>query len=159
MLRNMTAVYITDRDRMLLLYRVGSRVVPPSWCGIGGHFEPEEWNDPRRCVLRELYEETGIKENDIANLRLKYITFRLKNNEIRQNYYFFAEWSRRELALKPCGEGTLEWVEIRNLAGLEMPHGAKHCLEHYLRTGIRDDDVYCGSAVADGVVWTALKEF
>ena len=37
-LRNMASVYIMDGDRMLLLYRVGSRVVAPSWCGVGGHF-------------------------------------------------------------------------------------------------------------------------
>lgn len=59
-LRCMTAVYITRGEEMLLLYRVGSRVVAPSWCGIGGHFEPEELNDARACVLRELREEAGL---------------------------------------------------------------------------------------------------
>ena len=43
-LRNMTSVYITRESegekQMLLLYRIGSRVVAPSWCGIGGHCEP-----------------------------------------------------------------------------------------------------------------------
>ena len=43
-LRNMTAVYITRGEEMLLLYRVGSRVVAPSYCGIGGHFEEAELN-------------------------------------------------------------------------------------------------------------------
>lgn len=56
-LRNMTSLYISRGTKMLLLYRIGSRVVPPSWCGIGGHFEPYELNDPRKCVLRELKEE------------------------------------------------------------------------------------------------------
>lgn len=45
-LRNMTSIYITREDRMLLLYRIGSRVVAPSWCGIGGHFEEAELNNP-----------------------------------------------------------------------------------------------------------------
>ena len=29
-LRNMAGVYIIDKDKMLLLYRIGSRVVGPS---------------------------------------------------------------------------------------------------------------------------------
>ena len=41
-LRQMTALYLLKGDRMLLLYRIGSRVVEPCWCGIGGHLEPEE---------------------------------------------------------------------------------------------------------------------
>ena len=45
-LRNMTSIYILREDCLLLLYRVGSRVVEPSWCGVGGHFEPEELNRP-----------------------------------------------------------------------------------------------------------------
>lgn len=31
-LRNMTSIYILREDCLLLLYRVGSRVVEPSWC-------------------------------------------------------------------------------------------------------------------------------
>lgn len=52
MLRNMTTIYIIFKNKMLLLYRVGSRVVQPSWCGIGGHFEKGELNNPKACVLR-----------------------------------------------------------------------------------------------------------
>lgn len=35
-LRNMTAVYLFREGKLLMLYRVGSRVVAPSWCGVGG---------------------------------------------------------------------------------------------------------------------------
>lgn len=90
-LRNMASLYITSNDKMLLLYRIGSRVVAPSWCGIGGHFEKEELNDAKAAILREVSEEIGITEEDLMNLRLRYITLRYKNQEIRQNYYFFAE--------------------------------------------------------------------
>ena len=90
-LRNMTSVYLTSQNRFLLLYRTGSRVIDDSYTGTaGGHFEESELNDPRACVLRELREETGLSENDIEGLSLRYVTMRLKKGEIRQNYYFFA---------------------------------------------------------------------
>lgn len=81
-LRNMTTLYIQSEGQFLMLYRIGSRVVEPSWCGIGGHFEKGELNDPEQCILRELEEEVGLTENDITSLRLKYVTLRYKNDEI-----------------------------------------------------------------------------
>lgn len=81
-LRNMTAVYLFREGKLLMLYRVGSRVVAPSWCGVGGHFEQAELNDPRACALRELREETGLTEESLEELRLRYITLRMKNGEI-----------------------------------------------------------------------------
>ena len=76
-LRNMTAIYISRGSEMLMLYRIGSRVVEPSWCGIGGHFEQTELNDPKACVLRELFEEINLGENDFENLQLRYVTLLL----------------------------------------------------------------------------------
>lgn len=68
-LRNMTAVYISRGEEMLMLYRIGSRVVEPSWVGIGGHFEPEELNDPKACMLRELEEEIELTSEDLEHLQ------------------------------------------------------------------------------------------
>ena len=75
-LRNMTAIYLTQNGKMLMLYRVGSRVVSPSWCGIGGHFEKDELNDAKAAMLREMNEEIGLFEHDIENLKFKYVTLR-----------------------------------------------------------------------------------
>lgn len=62
-LRNMTSLYIFKGDKVLLLYRQGSRVVNDMWIGsAGGHFEPEELNDAKACVLRELNEELELAE-------------------------------------------------------------------------------------------------
>lgn len=47
----MTALYLISGDRMLLLYRIGSRVLKtPVWCGVGGHFEKEELSDARAVI-------------------------------------------------------------------------------------------------------------
>ncbi len=58
-LRNMTSIYFIDENRMLFLYRMGSRVVGNSYIGsAGGHFEKEELNDAKACVLREDVDRT-----------------------------------------------------------------------------------------------------
>ncbi len=159
MLRNMAGIYITDKDKMLLLYRIGSRVVQPSWCNIGGHFEEFELNNPKACALREVFEETGIKESDITNLKLKYVTLRNKNNEIRQNYYFFADLNNENLHLKDCNEGILEWVEISKVLDKDMPYSSKEVLKHYLSIGKDDNNIYTGITTETQVIFTPLNEF
>ena len=124
-LRNMTAVYLFREGKLLMLYRVGSRVVAPSWCGVGGLFEQAELNDPRACALRELREETGLTEESLEELRLRYITLRMKNGEIRQNYYFFAGLKPGAAVRGTCDEGRLEWVPYDSVLKREMPFTAK----------------------------------
>ena len=111
-LRNMTSIYLTQGDKILLLYRQGGRVVSDTWvASAGGHFEPYELNDARACVLRELREEIGLGENNLQNLHLRYITLRHTKGEIRQNYYFFAELTAK-LPDVSSNEGTLQWFEL-----------------------------------------------
>ena len=165
-LRNMTAIYITYREnsqeKLLMLYRVGSRVVEPSWCGIGGHFEESELNDPLACVLRELEEETPIKREMLENLTFKYVTLRLKKGEIRQNYYYFASL-RDDVtdldALMTSSEGNLKWVPMGDVLTKEMPLTAKFMLQHYLTIGRFDDKLYCGTTMKNQMVFTELNEF
>lgn len=159
MLRNMTSIYVISNNKILLLYRVGSRVVEPSWCGIGGHFEKDELNNPRACVIRELFEETGITENDIGSVKLRYVTLRKKNNEIRQNYYYFTELHNTDIDISKCNEGTLEWIEIGQVLNRVMPFTAKECLRHYLAIGKDDDKLYAGIATTSGVDFIELQEF
>ena len=158
-LRNMTAIYLIKNDQILLLYRVGSRVVAPSWCGIGGHFEKDELNDAKAAVLREMNEEIGLYEDDIQNLKMRYITLRSKNGEIRQNYYFFAELKEKISVAESCAEGRLEWVDLDKVLEREMPFTAKNMLEHYLSTGRFTNVLYGGVTTENGTVFTEMVDF
>ena len=158
-LRNMTAIYISNEGKMLFLYRVGSRVVAPSWCGIGGHFEKDELNDAKAAVFREMNEEIGLFEQDIENLRLRYVTLRYKNGEIRQNYYFFADLKEGASIADFCDEGKLEWVDEDRILERDMPFTAKAMLEHYMSTGKFNDLLYGGVTTENGVVFTEMEEF
>ena len=158
-LRNMTAIYIIHQDKLLMLYRIGSRVVEPSWCGIGGHFEESELNDPLACVLREMEEETPIKREMLENLTFKYVTLRLKKSEIRQNYYYFASLKDDARLNLESSEGKLRWVPLDQVMEKEMPLTAKFMLQHYLEIGRFDDKLYSGTTLEDKMVFTELKEF
>lgn len=155
----MTTIFIEHKGLFLMLYRIGSRVVEPSWCGIGGHFEESELNNPEKCVIRELFEETGIRESSLDNLELRYITLRLKHNEIRQNYYYFATLITDEIDLKFCTEGQLRWVEKTEILNLEMPFTAKLCLKHYIEIGHSTKEIYGGIATEQGINLETLRAF
>lgn len=157
-LRNMTSVYLTGEQGILCLYRIGSRVANNKYIGsAGGHFEKEELNDARACILREMGEELGITEADLDDLRMRYITYRLKDGEIRQNYYFFgALKGNRELN---SSEGNLEWIPYEGFDNLNMPVSAKHMILHYLKVGRFDDRLYAGITQRDGTCFVPMEEF
>lgn len=158
-LRPMTAIYIVRGDEILLLYRIGSRVVGNSYTGTaGGHIESEEFRDPEICMLRELREETGLTADALTDCKLRYITMRNKNGEIRQNYYYFAGL-KEGVKVSSSTEGRLEWHDMHALAELPMPVTARHVVDHYLAVGRFDDKLYGGITTAAGPVFAELNDF
>ena len=158
-LRNMTSIFLTCGDLILLLYRQGSRVVNDMWVGsAGGHFEKEELNDAGACVLRELKEELGLDESMLENVALRYVVLRGMQTEIRQNYYFFAELkSGTELALQ-SKEGILKWFHVDEISDLKMPISAEKMIKHWLKTGRYTDKIYGGIVSGTDVVFTEITE-
>ena len=157
-LRNMTSVYLVNDEGILCLYRIGSRVANEMYVGsAGGHLEPEELNDPKKCVLREMKEELGLGESDVEGLTLRYITHRLKNGEIRQNYYFFARlkenWNLQST------EGNLRWVPYDEISLLKMPVSAKHMIMHYVNDGRFNDTLYAGVTEVIGTKFVPMEDF
>lgn len=127
------------------------------WVGsAGGHFEDYELNDARACVLRELEEELGLRDSDIKDLSLRYVTLRRAKGEIRQNYYFFAELNSGVNECLVSSEGICKWFAYSELASLEMPFTAKYVIEHYLNVGHKTNDVYGGVADGETVVFTRM---
>ena len=159
-LRNMASIYISKGNRMLLLYRQGSRVVNDLWVGsAGGHFEENELNDAKACILRELKEEINVDESQIYNLKLRYITLRRTKGEVRQNYYFFADLKDNISIDFKSNEGILKWFDYKELSSVEMPFTSRFVLDHYIKEGIKSDSMYGGVADGERVVFTNLPEF
>lgn len=157
-LRNMTSLYLVREDAVLCLYRVGSRVANHKYIGsAGGHFEKDELNDPKRCVLREMEEELGVHPEDVEGLTLRYITHRLADGEIRQNYYFFARLKEERPLVST--EGILRWIDFEEVPALEMPVSAKHMILHYLSEGRFTDKLYAGITEKTGTRFVEMEEF
>ncbi|MBE5804687.1 MAG: NUDIX domain-containing protein [Clostridiales bacterium] len=142
-LRPMTGIYLLRGEKILMLHRQGSRVVDGLWvASAGGHFEEHEMKNPVACVLRELREELSLAPEKLRGLSLRYVTLRRVGEEIRQNYYFFAEL-KEDVPLS-SNEGELRWVALDEVLALEMPFSARLMMEHYVSTGRHDDKLYAG---------------
>ena len=154
----MTSVYLTGEKGILCLYRIGSKVANHKYIGsAGGHFEKDELNDAYHCILREMREELGLTEADVKDLRMRYITYRLKDGEIRQNYYFFGILiGERELE---SSEGILQWIPYDDFEDLNMPVSAKHMILHYLEIGRFDDKLYAGITEKCGTRFVPMEDF
>lgn len=159
-LRNMACVYIFNKDSVLMMKRSkSSRIFPDFWVPVGGHMEPDEINDPLKACLREVYEETGIKENNLKDLELRYITVRRKDNEIRNQYIYFANTTVKTLS--DTEEGKLYWIDQSDLLNLKMSVTNKTVLKHYFSNRI--DGIMMGviDVLDSGVEinWTEIKSF
>ena len=154
----MATVYIRKGDEMLMLYRIGSKVVDECFCGVGGHFKEKEMKDAKAAVLREMKEEIRLTEKDLDNLSLRYIGLRNVGVELRINYYFFADLKDTAKLTMKCNEGILQWVPFDKLMEKEMPVTAKYCIEHFLPEGINNDKVYVITVNGDATSVTELSE-
>lgn len=149
--RRMTALYLLRGEEILLLHRSGG-VALGKWVGAaGGHFAPEDGDDPTACVLRELKEETGLDASALEQLQLRYVTKRWVEGELRQNFYFFA--GLKQQGQLTSAEGELRWFPLAEVPGLAMPPSARAMMDHYLHTGRHDARLYRGAEGPNGMTF------
>ena len=119
-----TLCYIEDESRYLMLHRTAKEkdVNKDKWIGVGGHFEKHE--SPEECLLREVKEETGLT---LISWRFRgIITFSLKAGGVQETEYMCLYTADGyEGTLAQCDEGTLEWVEKKDIFSLNLWEGDK----------------------------------
>lgn len=113
---NTTLCYIAQGEDYLMLHRVKKEndLNHDKWIGIGGKFEDKE--SPEDCVLREVWEETGLTLTSYRYRGL--VTFVSDRWPTEYMHLFTADGFTG--TLKECDEGVLEWIPRRRL--LELPH-------------------------------------
>lgn len=130
--RNMVGAFLELNGNILCLHRSESKQLEPGkWTGVGGHMEHFEINSPYSACVREIREETGIAEEDIMYLALRYITINRRDDEVRIAFYFFGKLARN-VSLSETDEGILQWVPKSELLSYNLSNNVKYILEHWL---------------------------
>jgi 8-oxo-dGTP diphosphatase len=115
-----TLCYVRNNQKTLMIHRVKKEndVHAGKWNGLGGKFEPGE--TPEECVIREVYEESGLT---LIDPTLKgFITFpEFAHGEDWYAFIFVANKFDGELIESP--EGELDWIEDDKLLGLNLWEG------------------------------------
>ncbi len=105
-MRNTVLCYIERDDKYLMLYRNRKEkdVNAGKWVGVGGGFEENE--SPVDCLIREVWEETGLT---LTSHRLRgIITFVSDKWEGETMFLFTADGFTGEMI--SCNEGELHWI-------------------------------------------------
>lgn len=117
-----TTLCYPERDgQYLMLHRVKKEADAnrDKWIGIGGKFLDGE--SPEECLLRECFEETGLK---LRSWRYRgIVTFVSDQWESEYMHLFTADdW---EGEMHSCDEGELAWVDKSEVARLPIWEGDK----------------------------------
>ncbi len=166
MLSNAVSHYTTlfllfDGAWLLLKRSSDKRLLPDRYTGLGGRVEADELGDLRRSVLRELFEETGLRERDLEHLTLRrMLTHNRPGEPLTVLFYYTAELKR--YALPRCTEGTLHWVLPQEFTTLDIIETTSHALPELVKdvkrepTGAASVRLGAASYGGDGlerVVW------
>ena len=125
---NTTLCYITRGDEVLMLHRVKKQkdINKDKWIGVGGKFEGME--SPDECLLREVYEETGLKLTSWQCRGVITFITEDENGAFGEFMYLFTA-AGFEGNLKECDEGDLQWVSRDFLDSLPKWEGDKIFLD------------------------------
>ena len=161
-LQNSAGAFLKNNGKYLLMLRDSNREIAPNiWSCIGGHMETCELNDPMKTCLREIMEETGIPQENIYNLKLRYIIIRQYRNIIRQNYIYFGETNITELI--ETNEGTLHWIPENELLDKEYTKTYMEMMKHYTKTPDPENRIVIGIAGKQDnglrMNWSIMEDF
>lgn len=104
---NTTLCYILRGNDVLMLHRVKKEndLNKDKWVGIGGKFEQDE--TPDECLLREAFEETGLR---LTAWKCRGVVTFLTTGQWEGEYMYLFTADEFEGDLIDCDEGELQWV-------------------------------------------------
>ena len=118
---NTTLCYIERGNEYLMLHRVKKEndINRDKWIGLGGKFEEDE--SPEECLLREVYEESGLR---LTSWRYRgIVTF--VNTKCSSEYMHLFTADGYSGTLRQCDEGDLAWIKKSELLKLKLWEGDK----------------------------------
>ncbi len=125
-----TLCYLTKGDNVLFMVKGRtpkniSNMNVGKYLGVGGHIEQDE--SSYECVIREIYEETGIDASDIEGLSLKGVATFINDSCDNEIMYIYRGEYKGESDPCPgsCDEGELCWVPLTGIWDIPVWEGDK----------------------------------
>lgn len=117
-----TLCYIEQDNRYLMLHRTKKACDEnkDKWIGVGGKFEPGE--TPEECLLREVYEETGLT---LTEYRFRGIVTFVSDEWGTEYMHLFTADAFAGTPAASCSEGELVWVPKDEIETLHLWEGDK----------------------------------
>lgn len=121
--------YIYDNDKILMIYRNKKEndINHGKYLGIGGHVEKNE--TPDEAVIREVKEETNL---DLIKFKRRGLIHFIYNG-IEELMHVYEAYEFKGV-MSECDEGTLSWVEKKNLFNLNLWMGDIYFLKPMFET-------------------------
>ena len=115
-----TLCYIRRDGQTLMVHRIkkSNDMHQGKWNGLGGKLEAGE--TPEECVLREVYEESGLK---VHNPQLKGLLTFPAFDDFEDWYVFVYLVTEFEGELIDSPEGNLQWIDNAKLNDLHLWDG------------------------------------
>lgn len=120
-----TLCYLEKDNKYLMLLRNKKEkdVNEGKWIGVGGKCEKGE--SPEECVIRETFEETGIK---LESLKMRGVmTFASEGWE--DEYIFVYTSDKFSGHITECNEGELAWIDKDKIMDLNLWDGDRIFLD------------------------------
>lgn len=138
---SVAVVFLQNSNKYLLMKRAKTKKhFPNVWDGVGGGVENDELSEPRKAIMREIFEETGIESKYITNLGLKYLHINKHKAGITNHYIYFAD--SKKLDFWQTNEGVLSWIKKEDFLNREFSPTMKVLLDHYFSIGFNSKDLY-----------------
>lgn len=145
-----TLCYIEQDGAYLMLHRIKKEhdLNHDKWIGVGGKFERDE--TPEECLLREVYEETGLT---LTHYQFRgIITFISNEWESEYMHLYTADGYEGDIK-EDCPEGVLEWVKFEDIPELTLWEGDRI----FLRKLLEQDSFFSMKLVYEGDTLVEVK--
>lgn len=115
-----TLCYIENDGKYLMLHRTKKEndINKDKYIGVGGHIEQGE--SPDECLLREVYEETGLT---LTRYKARGIVTFIYGDIVEYMHLFTSDCFTG--SLQECDEGELVWIEKKDVYNLPVWDGDK----------------------------------
>ncbi|MCR5702252.1 MAG: 8-oxo-dGTP diphosphatase [Lachnospiraceae bacterium] len=116
-----TLCYLEKDNKYLMMHRVKKEndINKDKYIGVGGHFEYGE--SPDECLMREVFEETGLTLTDYRARGI--ITFIYGKDVVEYMHLYTADGFEGEIG--DCDEGELVWIDKDKVMDLDIWEGDK----------------------------------